>query len=262
MVSDQLIIYIFRLLYSKVALQIYNILRKGRQRLVICKSSYILIYFLCDCRRKNSRISSGIGHKLFLIKLLNYIKCICRTNLEESRTVILKLRKVIKHWRILLLSFLRDTFYLKLHRRRILQILDQFLRILLLLETIFLIKLWTIKISASRNCLPFSIEKCQPITRILRLFTNLRNNSVKWSYYEFSDLTLSLYDHSENTGHNTSDRYDTFIYSKILLHGIAVLKRQCTREIDTHKVVLLGTKVGRACKIIIIRKRLRAADTT
>jgi len=212
---------------------------------ISAKAGNVFVNFFCNRSGKHPGICSGIGHQLFLIKLLNDPQGFIRTDLKKPGADVLKLRQVKKKRRILVFFFPLDFFYLTDKRRILTEFSDQLLCVLFFFKTVFLIKIRRPKIPAALHSPPLAVK-------VFALKGNTAKNPVKRCFYKGTDFPLSSYNHSKNTGHYTTHGNSLIFCFQIVGHTVSISQGQNTGKINSHKVVLLCPEISRCRKIIIL----------
>ena len=196
MVGDLLIIDIARGGDLFIGFPGQNLLHETARIVKSRKSADIFIDFLGHCRGKDSGIGSRVSHQLFFVELLDDFQRLVRTDFQISGTLILKLREVIEKRWIFCLPFLFHALQNCLQGLIFLQNTDQFLRILLFLETIFLVKLRGLVPVRALNCPKFS-RKLLSIAEALCSY-----HAVEGRFHEIPDLPFPADHHAQHAGHN------------------------------------------------------------
>ena len=78
--------------------------------------------------------------------------------------------------------------------------------------------------------------------------------TVKRCLDKASDLPLPPHDHTENAGHDTTDRDGGVLGTFPVIHnGLAVFQGKHAGEIDSHQIIFLGAQVCGGGEIVIFR---------
>ena len=237
----------------------HHIIRISSQRRIGGQSPQILVDLFRNCSRQDSGIRSRISDHFLLIQFLYDLQRLGRIDLVDPGAVILQFRKIVEERRILLLRLLRQLLHLQSHRKRLIQISGQFLCLLLLTESVFLIELRTAGITAALDRSPFSFKK-RGIICFLRLLSDLGKHAVEGSRYKGTYASFTFNDHSQDAGHDTSHCDDTAVQPQVIPDLPCIFQGKDPGEIDPHQIVFLRTKICRIRKCIILRQRLRLTD--
>ena len=217
------------------------------------QSADIAVDLLRHRTGKHAGVGSRIGHQLLFIKLLNDLQGLVRTDVEAFRAVVLDLRQVVKQRRVpdfLLLLGLQD---LRLGRPDLRQRPDQRLRVLALLEPVFLVELRGTEKIRALDRLPLGFKRNA-------VFGKAADDPVKGCLHEIPDLPLAPHHHAQNAGHDAADAEDGAVLLQEGGDGLPVAERQGAGKVDSHEVVFLGAEISRRAQTVVRAPVLRLPD--
>ena len=71
------------------------------------------------------------------------------------------------------------------------------------------------------------------------------DHTIERRFNKFTDLPFPPYDHSKDTGHHTSDRYNRVFIPKIIGNAVSIFECQKSGKVDSHQIIFLRTEIGR-----------------